>query len=161
MFIYLKECTTKIKQDKHNTVYAAKIVNRTKLSPGDDNSIKMEVALLRDCHHVNIVNCVDFVVEPATYYIVMELCKGGELFDRIVAKKFYNEAEARGVVRQLLAALQYIHGKNIAHRDLKPENLLLAIKDSDDSIKLADFGFATRVNGDTDSLTQVLGTPGN
>ena len=119
----------------------------------------MEVALLRECHHVNIVNCVDFLEDPATYYIVMELCKGGELFDRIVVKNSYNEADARGVVRQLLAALQYIHGNNIVHRDLKPENLLLAVKDSDDSIKLADFGFAIRVNGDT--LTQVLGTPGN
>ena len=119
----------------------------------------MEVALLRACRHKNIVNLFDFLEEPETYYIVMELCKGGELFDRIVAKKFYNEAEARGVVRQLLVALQYIHGNNIVHRDLKPENLLLAIKDSDDSIKLADFGFATKVNGDT--LTQVLGTPGN
>ena len=144
-----------------NVMYAAKIVDRAKLSSEDDEGLKTEVALLRDCHHVNIVNCVDFLEDPRKYYIVMELCKGGELFDRIVAKTSYNEAEARGVVRQLLVALQYIHGNNIVHRDLKPENLLLAIKDSDDSIKLADFGFATRVNGDTDTLTQVLGTPGN
>ncbi len=146
---------------KTNTkvVFATKIVDREKLSSEDDASLKTEVALLRECHHVNIVNCVDFLQDPKKYYIVMELCKGGELFDRIVAKTSYNEAEARGVVRQLIVALKYIHGNNIVHRDLKPENLLLAIKDSDDSIKLADFGFATRVNGDT--LTQVLGTPGN
>ncbi len=149
----------KFNSTKKNMAYAVKIVNRSKMSSTEDASIKTEVSLLQACRHVNIVNCVDFLEEPSKYYIVMELCKGGELFDRIVAKQSYNEAEARGVVRQLLVALKYIHGNNIVHRDLKPENLLLAIKNSDDSIKLADFGFATRVTGDT--LTQVLGTPGD
>lgn len=71
---------------------------------------------------------------------------------------YYYCQQARGVVKQLLASLDYLHSRRIVHRDLKPENLLLAFKNSDDNVKLADFGFACKVNGDT--LTALCGTPG-
>jgi len=70
----------------------------------------------------------------------METMRGGELFDRIVSKSFYNEKEARGVCRILLEAVTYCHDARVAHRDLKPENLLLRSMEDDLSIKLADFG---------------------
>ena len=67
--------------------------------------------------------------------------EGGELFERIVKKTFYNEMDARGLVRILLDALAYLHHRGIVHRDLKPENLLLKSPFNDFDIKLADFGF--------------------
>jgi serine/threonine protein kinase len=70
------------------------------------------------------------------------LIKGGELFDRIVQKTFYNEKEAKDLVQILLSAIKYCHDRNIVHRDLKPENLLLTSKKDDADVKIADFGFA-------------------
>lgn len=69
----------------------------------------------------------------------MECVSGGELFDRIVEKSYYNEAEARGVCKILLEAIGYCHEHHVAHRDLKPENLLLRSKDDDSSIKICRF----------------------
>jgi calcium/calmodulin-dependent protein kinase I len=74
------------------------------------------------------------------YYLVMETMHGGELFDRIVQKSFYNEKEARGVCRILLEAICFCHDQRVAHRDLKPENLLLRSLTDDSSVKIADFG---------------------
>ena len=62
------------------------------------------------------------------YYIVTELVDGGELFEKIVETKFYNENEARAVVKTLVEAVGYCHRLNIAHRDLKPENILVDSK---------------------------------
>ena len=84
---------------------------------------------------------------------------GGELFDRVVAKAYYNEREARDVCRTLLEAIDFCHMRRVAHRDLKPENLLLVSEDSDSDVKLADFGFAKRVPG-PNSLSTQCGTPG-
>ena len=70
----------------------------------------------------------------------------GPLFDRIVARAHYTEAEAADTVRTIARALEYLHGKGIAHRDLKPENILLSTRDERDAtIKIADMGFAKRV----------------
>merc|ERR1712071_420659 len=84
---------------------------------------------------------------------------GGELFDRIVQKAFYNEKEARDVCKILLEALAYCHSKKVAHRDLKPENLLLVSVDDDHELKLADFGFAKKCPKEKCLHTQC-GTPG-
>lgn len=97
--------------------------------------------------------------QPENYYLVMEVMSGGELFDRIVQKSYYNEKEARDLVKILLDAICYMHDRNIVHRDLKPENLLLQNRDNDSEIRLADFGFAKRVKGNL-SLSTQCGTPG-
>lgn len=84
---------------------------------------------------------------------------GGELFDRIVQKSYYNEKEARDVCLILFDAMKYCHDHHVAHRDLKPENLLLASESDDSNIKIADFGFAKKVK-EPNSLTTQCGTPG-
>jgi len=95
------------------------------------------------------------------YYLVTEIMEGGELFDRIVEKEYYNEREARDLVQLLIEAMAYIHDNNVVHRDLKPENLLLTDKTDNASIKIADFGFAKRLDFDNDnSLNTACGTPG-
>lgn len=91
------------------------------------------------------------------YYLVMECVSGGELFDRIVEKSYYNEKEARATCKILLEAIGYCHEHSVAHRDLKPENLLLLGLD-DSSIKIADFGFAKIVET-KGSLKTQCGTP--
>ena len=88
-----------------------------------------------------------------------ERMMGGELFDRVVAKSFYNEKEARDLCKILFEAIGLCHRNNVAHRDLKPENLLLRSEDNDSEIKIADFGFVKKVTT-PNSLTTQCGTPG-
>jgi len=92
------------------------------------------------------------------FFVVLELVTGGELFDRIIELQRYSEKEAVHVMMQALSGLKHMHDNHIAHRDLKPENLLLSSKEPHATVKLADFGFATKVVTDTD-LLQLVGTP--
>jgi serine/threonine protein kinase len=78
--------------------------------------------------HDNIIRLYDVFNEKEYYYLVTEKMMGGELFDRIVQKSYYNEKEARDTCVILFRAMQYCHSKKVAHRDLKPENLLLTVR---------------------------------
>lgn len=89
----------------------------------------------------------------------MELVTGGELFDRIIAKESYTEAEAKVVVRTVADVLVYCHDLDLAHRDLKPENLLYETTEEDSSIKIADFGFA-KFASEAVVMSTMCGTPG-
>merc|ERR1719356_679289 len=79
---------------------------------------------------------------PNQVRLMMDLCEGGELYDRIQQKHFYPEPEAKILVRNLLEACTYIHSRGIMHRDLKPENVLLVSKVSNTDVKISDFGLA-------------------
>eukprot|EP00957_Ditylum_brightwellii_P021520 1622519-Ditylum_brightwellii.AAC.1 len=122
----------KHRQHKDHT-FAVKCVTRSKLTEEDTAALLDEVSILKELQHEHIIRLYDFFEEDATYYLVMERMTGGELFDRIVAKAYYNEKEARDVCKILLQAVEYCHRNNVAHRDLKPENLLL-VSDDDDSM---------------------------
>jgi calcium/calmodulin-dependent protein kinase I len=87
---------------------------------------------------------LDFFEEDKFFYVVLEFLPGGELFNRIVKKEFYNEKEARDVIRLVCEGIKYCHDRGIAHRDLKPENLLLTSEEDDATVKIADFGFAIK-----------------
>ena len=139
--------------------YAVKCINRSKLSEEDESALLDEVGILKSLRHVHIIRLYDFFTEPSMYYLVMERMSGGELFDRIVAKAYYNEKEARDTCKILLEAVAYCHDERVAHRDLKPENLLLVSEDDDSAVKIADFGFAKIVQ-EPNSLTTQCGTPG-
>lgn len=139
--------------------YAVKCVNRRKLTEEDEAALLDEVSILKELRHVHIIRLYDFFSEASTYYLVMERMSGGELFDRIVAKAYYSEKEARDVCKIVLEAVGFCHGNNVAHRDLKPENLLLLSEDDDSAVKIADFGFAKKVYA-PNSLTTQCGTPG-
>ena len=134
--------------------YAMKCVTKSKLSKEDDAALHEEVAILKEFNHVHIIKLYDFFTEIDTYYLVLEEMSGGELFDRIGKKTFYNEKEARDLCRFLLEAMKYCHDRHVAHRDLKPENLLLQNKTDDSDIKIADFGFAKRVTSPKSLTTQ-------
>jgi len=151
----VRECTNK----KTKAVFAVKVVTKSKLSVADDAALKDEIDILKNLEHENIIYLKDDFTERSHYYLVTEIMRGGELFDRIVAKTFYNEKEARDLCKTVFEAVAYCHSLNIAHRDLKPENLLLMTKDNDRDVKLADFGFAKRVTSEECLITQC-GTPG-
>lgn len=94
-------------------------------------------------------------------FIVMELMSGGELFDYVVQRGTLTEEEASGIVRKVVSALVYMHGKNIIHRDLKPENLLLARRPRsplDLQVKIIDFGLSKCLEGPV--ARSFLGTRG-
>lgn len=152
-----------VREGKHRadrkTTFAVKCVNRAKLTEEDAAALLEEVAILTEFKHPNIIRLYDFFEEPSTYYLVMENMSGGELFDRIVAKAYYNEKEARDTCKIIIDAVRYCHDNQVAHRDLKPENLLLQSADDDSAVKIADFGFAKRVYK-PNSLTTQCGTPG-
>jgi calcium/calmodulin-dependent protein kinase I len=139
--------------------YAVKCINRKKLSDEDEAALLDEVSILTEMRNDHIIRLYDFFTEPSTYYLVMERMRGGELFDRIVAKAYYNEKEARDTCLIVLEAIGYCHDNHIAHRDLKPENLLLLSENDDSAVKIADFGFAKRCYAKC-SLTTQCGTPG-
>merc|ERR1719491_911710 len=139
--------------------YAIKCITKAKLSKEDEIALKDEIDVLKDFDHQHIIRLYDVFEEPQHYYLVTEKMTGGELFDRIVQKSYYNEKEARDTCEIVFSAIHYCHQKNVAHRDLKPENLLLTSENDDSDIKIADFGFAKRVI-QPKSLTTQCGTPG-
>lgn len=151
----VREC----KHRKTNVLYAVKVVTKSKLSPADDIALKDEISILRTLKHDNIIYLKDDYNERGYYYLVTEIMNGGELFDRIVAKTFYNEKEARDLCKVVFGAIAHCHSHGIAHRDLKPENLLLMSKDNDREVKIADFGFAKKCTSE-ECLTTQCGTPG-
>mmetsp|Transcript_24756 Transcript_24756/g.58118 ORF Transcript_24756/g.58118 Transcript_24756/m.58118 type:complete len:366 (-) Transcript_24756:870-1967(-) len=139
--------------------YAIKIVTKAKLSKEDEVALKDEIDVLKDMKHKHIIRLYDVFEEPQHYFMVTEKMMGGELFDRIVQKSYYNEKEARDTCMILFSAIHHCHKMKVAHRDLKPENLLLTSENDDSDIKIADFGFAKRVTKPK-SLTTQCGTPG-
>ena len=79
-----------------------------------------------------------------TVHLLMEYCKGGELFDAIIRQKRYSEADAARVIRAIISAVHFMHSKGIVHLDLKPENVVLTRPDSFTSVRVVDFGQAAR-----------------
>ena len=138
--------------------YAIKIVDKSKVTKTDEGALQDEIAVLGELKHPNIIRLYSVFNEPEYYFLVTELMKGGELFDRIASKVSYNEDEARNVTRTLLTVLAFCHSKQVAHRDLKPQNLLLTSQSSDIDIKVADFGFAKKLTQEGHFRTQC-GTP--
>jgi len=116
------------------------------------------VDILASLRHQYICPLRDFFMQEDCFFIVMELMAGGDLFDRLGRVETYNEDEARKLCEKLLIAISYCHVNNVVHGDLKPKNLLLLSPDDDSSIKLADFGFASRLYA-SNSLTKQCGTP--
>lgn len=146
-------------RSNRDKTYAVKCVNRKKLTEEDEAALLDEVSILKEMKHLHIIRLYDFFKDPTTYYLVMEEMTGGELFDRVVAKAYYNEKEARDTCVILIEAVGYMHKNNVAHRDLKPENLLLVSKSDDSQVKIADFGFAKKVY-EENTLSTQCGTPG-
>ena len=131
---------------------AIKILQKNKiLSKEDLVRIEREIQILSRLNHPNVIKIHHIFEDQKNFYIIMEFCENGELFNRIVEKKFLTEEEASIFYYQLINGLEYIHKNNIVHRDLKPENLLLA---KNDLLKIIDFGLSNYTG-----YNILLGTP--
>jgi len=160
-FAVVKRAVNKLTGD----VVAIKIIEKKTLSPQELETLTEEVDILQKIDHMHIVKLYDIYETKDHLYMVMELLKGGELFDNIVQKGTYSEKEAAAVMRQILEAVQYLHNRGIAHRDLKPENLIYQ-EDPDRypcaRVKITDFGLAKYLGHDasTGLMKTACGTPG-
>ncbi|PHJ21601.1 calcium-dependent protein [Cystoisospora suis] len=137
-------------------VRAVKTIGKAKVK--NVKRFRQEIAIMKSLDHPNIIKLFETFEDHKNIYLVLELCKGGELFDRIIEEGYFSEMYAGSVMRQVFAALYYIHQHGIAHRDLKPENFLFADKSKEAPLKIIDFGLAARA-GPTTVLATKAGTP--
>jgi calcium-dependent protein kinase len=124
--------------------YACKAISKRKLiSPEDVEDVRREIQIL---HHLsgqsNIVSIKGAYEDSSYVYVVMELCAGGELFDRILQRGHYSERKARDLIRTIVRVVESCHSLGVMHRDLKPENFLFSSSDEDAPLKAIDFGLS-------------------
>ena len=129
-----------------NEWYAIKSIRKAKVSKIE--VLKREIEILKEVKHPNIIELIDVFEDSKYLHLVTELCTGGELFDRIIAKTqsaegHFSEHDAAQLVCDILDAIKYCHDvKGIVHRDLKPENFLYLTEAEDAPIKIIDFGLS-------------------
>lgn len=151
-FAVVKECWAR----STNTRYALKIIDKTKCL-GNVQMIENEVSILRRAKHPNIIRLIEEFDSQDKLFLVMELVKGGDLFELITTSTKYTEKVASRMANNMFSALAYLHAAGIVHRDVKPENLLVCeMNDGTKTLKLGDFGLATEVK---EPLLVVCGTP--
>ncbi|XP_042543203.1 hormonally up-regulated neu tumor-associated kinase [Dipodomys spectabilis] len=121
-------------------------------------NLRREGQIQQMIRHPNITQLLDILETENSYYLVMELCPGGNLMHKIYEKKRLEESEARRYIRQLISAVEHLHRAGVVHRDLKIENLLL---DEDNNIKLIDFGLSNcaGILGYSDPFSTQCGSP--
>lgn len=153
-FASVIKATTK---DTHQ-VRAVKILRKEKIS--DKEKFKAEIEILKKLDHPNVLKLFETFEDKRNVYLVTEICKGGEVFDRIIAKGRFTESEARKVFLDMVHAINYCHLNGICHRDLKPENFLYLDVDENSHIKLIDFGLAREFKPEQDKvvMTSRVGT---
>ena len=143
----------KLKSTKEK--FAIKILDKEKLKTQTKSTLFNEIQIISRLNHKNIIHVEKILEDQKNYYIIMEYCEKGELFDYIVNKERLNPAEASIFFYQLINGVEYIHKQGFAHRDLKPENLLLT---RDKILKIIDFGLCHDFDGEN-YLTTKCGSP--
>ncbi|KAI3951409.1 hypothetical protein MKW98_030261 [Papaver atlanticum] len=149
-------CTDKASGDE----YACKSISKKKLRTAVDiEDVRREVEIMKHLpKHPNIVTLKDTYEDDNAVHLVMELCEGGELFDRIVARGHYTERAAALVTRTIVEVVQMCHKEGVMHRDLKPENFLFANKKESAALKAIDFGLSVFFKPGQ-QFTEIVGSP--
>eukprot|EP01017_Pseudomicrothorax_dubius_P024943 TRINITY_DN2657_c0_g1_i5.p1 TRINITY_DN2657_c0_g1~~TRINITY_DN2657_c0_g1_i5.p1 ORF type:complete len:420 (-),score=74.47 TRINITY_DN2657_c0_g1_i5:597-1856(-) len=144
-----------------NAEFAIKSFDKRKIDPNSKNKAGLinEVNIMRTLNNPSIIRLYEVYETDNHINLVLELLKGGELFEKIIEKGFYTDKDAKVLMYKMLDALNYMHTKGIMHRDIKPENLILSSSENDVDIKIADFGLATYVDLE-EQLFKRCGTPG-
>ncbi|CAD5196067.1 unnamed protein product [Musa acuminata subsp. malaccensis] len=139
---------------------ACKSISKKKLRTAVDiEDVRREVEIMRHLPaHPNIVKLKDTYEDDGAVHLVMELCEGGELFDRIVARGHYTERAAAAVTRTIIEVIQVCHKHGVMHRDLKPENFLFGNKKENAPLKAIDFGLSVFFRPG-DCFTEIVGSP--
>merc|ERR1712203_1333126 len=105
---------------------------------------KQEIAIMKMMDHPSIIKLYETFEDHRNIYLVMELCIGGELFDRIIEAGHFTETQAATLMQQIVKAIYFMHESHVCHRDLKPENFLFTTKESIEKalLKIIDFGLS-------------------
>ena len=141
-----------------NAQRAVKVLRKSNMDEDEKRMLFNEINILKEIDHPNIIKMYEFFEDEKRYYLVTEICKGGELFDEILQRGKFSERDAAVLMKQVLQCINYCHQNNIVHRDLKPENILLEANKEFDQIKIIDFG-TSLVYDPNRSLDEKLGTP--
>jgi len=149
-------CTDKETGEK----YACKSISKKKLRTAVDiEDVRREVEIMKHMpKHPNVVSLKDSFEDDDAVHIVMELCEGGELFDRIVARGHYTERAAAAVMKTIVEVVQICHKQGVMHRDLKPENFLFANKKETSALKAIDFGLSVFFKPG-EQFNEIVGSP--
>ncbi|KAJ2379646.1 Calmodulin-dependent protein kinase cmk2 [Coemansia sp. RSA 2607] len=138
---------------------AIKVIKKSALS-SDEHMVLKEIDIVRHLHHPNIVKLLDWFESKDKYYLVFQLCTGGELFQKISDYGHFTEEDARRLIRYAVDAIAYLHKHNIVHRDIKPENLIFLDTSENTPLMLADFGIARIMRSDDEILNTMCGSFG-
>ncbi|KAL9999072.1 putative protein kinase CAMK-CDPK family [Helianthus debilis subsp. tardiflorus] len=139
---------------------AVKIISKAKMTTAISiEDVRREVKILRALSgHKHLIHFFDACEDANNVYIVMELCEGGELLDRILSRGGrYTEADAKLIIVQILSVVAFCHLQGVVHRDLKPENFLFMSKSEDADMKLIDFGLSDFIRPE-ERLNDIVGS---
>ena len=154
----------KVRHKISKVIRAMKIIDKTKISYGGENSIINEINILKSLDHPNIMKVYEYFKKDNYLYIISELLSGGELLDKINDNGYLSEEVSSFIMTQVFSAVDFCHQKGILHRDLKPENILIEseaeAKKEFFTIKIIDFGTSGKLKEDEDELFKFsIGTP--
>lgn len=137
--------------------YACKIIPKSRISHNNlESRFEIEIRINQQMHHPGVVQLIDIFRDENNYYVIMEFCPNGELFQYIVDRKRLREEEAKSFIYQIFETVSYIHKLNVAHRDLKPENILI---DQLGHLKISDFGLSNFIHLKTSLVSTPCGSP--
>jgi len=136
--------------------FAVKIMNKNQMKIKMKNKIFQENKMITKFNHLNVISIFEVLEDFSNYYIIMEYCEKGELFDYILSHKKLSEEECAFFFYQIINGVEHIHSKGVAHRDLKLENILLTQKYI---LKIIDFGLSHEFNEDGKLLNTKCGSP--
>lgn len=154
-------CSARVKKGElKDQVVAVKIISKAKMTTAISiEDVRREVKILKALSgHKHLVRFYDACEDTNNVYIVMELCEGGELLDRILSRGGkYTEHDAKAIIVQILSVVAFCHLQGVVHRDLKPENFLFISRDENADMKLIDFGLSDFTRPD-DRLNDIVGS---
>lgn len=153
-----------VRRKSDDQEFAVKIISKSRFFLQKHNrpryiaALRSEIEILRKLDHPNIIRLHQVLEDSKNLYLIMDLCRGGELFERIQERGSYSEKDASIVVAQMLEAIRYMHENRIAHCDLKPDNFLFESSDESSALKVIDFGMSKHVQR-RKYHRQICGTP--
>ncbi|KAE9590124.1 putative protein kinase CAMK-CDPK family [Lupinus albus] len=143
-----------------NKEFACKSIPKRKLTTQEDvEDVRREIQIMHHmAGHPNVIQIIDAYEDVVAIHVVMELCAGGELFDRIIQRGHYTEKKAAELARLIVSVVEACHSLGVMHRDLKPENFLFINHEEESPLKTIDFGLSVFFRpGET--FTDVVGSP--
>lgn len=144
---------------KYGGLYrAAKVIKSSVVSTqkGVTGKIFAEISIPMKLDHPNLIKMFEVFEWKQQYFLIMQLCEGGDLFHNIKQSRFFSEEKTKHIIKQILSAINYMHKQNVCHRDIKPQNIL--VDPEGKTLKIIDFGTATYFQKEK-KLKDLVGTP--